>query len=201
MDIDFNKILDELRGLDQDNIGSWPLWTYVASAILVFVLIVGIGTWYMVLPKVDELAQAQKKEQELRSEFERKQKKVANLAAYKEQLDKMKKQFSKLLRQLPSESEVPQLIKDITHVRMVTGLKEELFRPKGSVKKDFYVILPYNLRVTGKYHELATFVSKVAALPRIVTLDNFTLTPINSEGELRMTVTARTYRYLNSDRS
>lgn len=204
MDIDLNQFLDELRSLDQDNIGSWPLWAYIGAIVIVVAIILGLGTWYMVLPKADELKQTQQKEQSLRAEFERKHEKVANLDAYKQQLAKMQAQFGKLLNQLPSSSEVPKLLNDISHARQASGLKEELFKPQPEIKKDFYAILPNSLQVTGSYHELGTFASKVAALPRIVTLDNVTIQPINANGrfsgKLRMTVTAKTYRYLADDK-
>lgn len=207
MDLNFNleDFLDELRGLDQNNIGSWPLWAYVGAIVIVVALILGAGTWYLVLPKVEELKEAQQQEQALREEFKRKHEKVANLDAYKAQLAKMKRQFGKLLNQLPDESEVPKLLNAIARARQASGLEEELFKPRPEIRKDFYVVLPISLRVTGSYHELATFVSKVTSLPRIVTLDNVTIRPVNSggdfKGELRMSVTAKTYRYIDNDKA
>lgn len=193
---------DELGTLNQNNIGSWPLWAYVGSIVVVVVLILGLGNWYMVSPKSDELAQVIKQEQTLRDEFERKQKKVANLDAYKQQLAEMQETFGALLRQLPSQTEVPNLLNDISQTRLASGLEEELFKPRPEIKKDFYAILPNDLVVTGSYHELANFVSGVAALPRIVTLDNVSITPVGGESggdDLRMSVIANTYRYLDDD--
>lgn len=193
---------DELGTLNQNNIGSWPFWAYVGSIVVVVVLILGLGNWYMVSPKSDELEQVIKQEQTLRDEFERKQKKVANLDAYKQQLAEMQETFGALLRQLPSQTEVPNLLNDISQTRLASGLEEELFKPRPEIKKDFYAILPNDLVVTGSYHELANFVSGVAALPRIVTLDNVSITPVGGEsggGDLRMSVIANTYRYLDDD--
>ncbi|MES1942699.1 pilus assembly protein, PilO [Salinisphaera sp. PC39] len=193
-----NEFIDELRSLDQNNIGSWPRWAYAGAIAIVCLAIVGAGTWYLVLPKKDDLARVQRQERELRSEFETKQKKVANLDAYKAQLAEMEKRFGELLRQLPSQTEVPKLLNDISQTRLASGLEENLFKPRPEIRRDFYAVLPNDLEVTGTYHELGTFVSGVAALPRIVTLEEVSIQPIKGEGsELRMSVVANTYRYLD----
>ena len=193
-----NEFFDELRSLDQNNIGSWPRGAYAGAIAIICLAIVGAGTWYLVLPKKDDLARVQAQEKELRSEFETKQKKVANLDAYKEQLAEMEKRFGELLRQLPSQTEVPKLLNDISQTRLASGLEENLFKPRPEIRKDFYAVLPNDLEVTGTYHELGTFVSGVAALPRIVTLEEVSIQPIKGEGsELRMSVVANTYRYLD----
>lgn len=194
-----NEFLDELRSLNQNNIGSWPQWAYVGATALVCLALLGAGTWYLVLPKRDDLAQVQAREQELRRTFEVKQRKVANLDAYKAQLAVMEKRFADLLRQLPSETEVPRLLNDISQTRLASGLEEDLFKPRPEIKRDFYATLPNDLVVTGNYHELGTFVSGVAALPRIVILENVSIQPMKGgSGDLRMSVVANTYRYLDS---
>lgn len=193
----FNEFIDELRSLDQNNIGSWPQWAYIGAIVIVCLALLGAGTWYLVLPKRDQLTEVQNEEQQLRQEFETKQRKVANLDAYKAQLAEMEKRFADLLRQLPSETEVPKLLNDISQTRLASGLEEELFKPKPEIKKDFYAILPNDLVVTGGYHELGTFVSGVAALPRIVILEDVNIKPVGKgAGDLRMSVVANTYRYL-----
>lgn len=194
-----NEFLDELRSLNQHNIGSWPQWAYTGAIALICLALLGAGTWYLVLPKRDDLNQVQKREQDLRQTFEIKQRKVANLDAYKAQLGEMEKRFGELLRQLPSQTEVPNLLNDISQTRLASGLEEELFKPRPEVKKDFYAILPNDLVVTGGYHELGNFASGVAALPRIVILENVSITPIKGDtDDLRMSVVANTYRYLDS---
>ncbi|MDT0619683.1 type 4a pilus biogenesis protein PilO [Salinisphaera sp. P385] len=196
-----NEFVDELRALDQHNVGSWPTWAYVGAVVIVSAVLLGLGSWYFVLPKGDELDRARQQETSLRAEFERKQKKVANLDAYKEQLAEMRQTFGDLLRQLPSQTEVPNLLNDISQTRLASGLEEELFKPRPELVKDFYAVLPNDLVVTGSYHELGAFVSGVAALPRIVTLDNVSIQPAEDSqgGELRMSVVANTYRYLDGD--
>lgn len=201
--------IDELRSLDQNNIGSWPTWTYAFAIALVCLIIVAVGTWYFVLPKQENLERVERKEIELKQTFESKQRLVANLDAYRNQLETMERQFGALLLQLPSRTEVPSLLNDISQTRLASGLEEELFKPRPEEKRDFYAVLPNDLIVTGDYHELGRFVSGVAALSRIVTLEDVRIEPIKQGGgqdggdsdELRMSMTANTYRYLGDDTS
>lgn len=196
----FSHYLEELRSLDQNNIGSWPIWAYVMAIVLVSATILAVGTWYFVLPKQETLERVQRKEIELKQMFESKQRMVANLDAYRDQLEAMQLQFGALLQQLPSKTEVPSLLNDISQTRIASGLEEELFKPRPEQPRDFYAVLPNDLIVTGDYHELGRFVSCVAALSRIVTIENVEITPIDggeNAGELRMSMTANTYRYLD----
>ncbi|ROO30146.1 type 4a pilus biogenesis protein PilO [Salinisphaera orenii] len=198
-----NEYFEELRSLDQHNIGSWPLYAYVLAIAVVSLTIMGIGTWYFVLPKQDTLAEAREQESELKQRFEIKQRQVANLDAYRDQLETMEAQFGELLQQLPSRTEVPSLLNDISKTRIASGLEEELFKPRPEEMRDFYAVLPNDLIVTGGYHELGRFVSGVAALSRIVTIGDVEIEPLRDEngrtGELRMSMTANTYRYLEED--
>lgn len=205
MKFDLNKYIDELRSLDQNNIGSWPLWVYVLCCILIAALIIGLGQYQLVQPKREELAQSESREPQLKLEFEAKQRKVANLDAYKAQLEEMERKFGNMLRQLPSKAEIANLLNDISQTRLATGLEEELFRPQSEVTREFYAEVPNTLVVVGQYHELAEFVSNVAQLSRIVTLHDIDITPYKDKAKkgeednsnrLRMTVTAKTYRYL-----
>lgn len=199
----FNELREELSRLDQNNVGTWPFWAYLSAIVILSVAIIGGGSWYFVYSegaRADTLEQVTQKEQELRSTFEIKQKKVANLDAYKAQLAEMERSFGTMLRQLPSETEVPQLLNDISQTRIASGLEEELFKPRGEVPRDFYAELPNDLHVTGDYHELGEFVSGVAALPRIVTLHNVNIKPLGKDSDgLRMTVIAKTYRYMEEN--
>lgn len=198
--------IDELRSLDQNNIGSWPTWAYGLAIGVVSVMIMVIATWYFVLPKSDALAQAEHRETELKQTFEAKQEQVANIDAYRRQLARMQEQFGHLLAQLPSQTEVPSLLRDISQTRSENGLDEQLFRPRPQINKDFYAVLPNDLIVTGTFHQFANFISAVAALPRIVTIDNVKISlargKTNDDSKqagqtpLRMSVTASTYRYL-----
>jgi len=194
-------ILKELQALDAQNPGSWPSWARNGAVILVAVLLVMAGLYVVVRPQYDELEVEKGKEVALREEFERKQKKVAALDAYKEQLAEMERSFGTMLRQLPSKTEVANLLQDISQTRVQSALEEELFEPQGEVPKDFYAEVPNRIVVTGNYHEMGQFVSAVAALPRIVTIDEVELKPIGGQSggnaQMRMSALAKTYRYLD----
>lgn len=196
---------DQLRSLDSSNLGSWPLWTRVGASILLAVVIILAGLWFYVRPKVDTLHQRQSKEPQLKQEFKRKQHKVANLNAYKQQLKEMEHTFTKLLQQLPTKTEEAALLDDISDALLASGLEEEKFKPEGEQKNDFYAVLPISITVVGTYHEMGEFVSRVAALSRIVTMGDVNITPVNNQGppggKLRMQATARTYRYIGKTAS
>ncbi len=187
--------LEELRNLDIKNLGTASLPIRIAAIALVCSAIAFAGYWYGVKPQLEKLARAEDKEQELRKIFENKQKKATNLERYKAQLEDMRRTLGALLQQLPSKTEIPSLILDISQTGLSAGLKIELFKPGPEIKRDFYAEKPIQLRLRGSYHQIANFVSGLAALPRIVTLHNISLTPA-SKGEMVFSATAKTYRYL-----
>ena len=123
-----------------------------------------------------------------------------NLQVYKQQLADIERSFGALLRQLPSKTEVPNLLVDISQTGLAAALEEKLFQPGQEVKRDFYAELPIHIQLTGSYHEFGAFVSGIAALPRIVTLHDIQITPI-SKGydQLQLDLTAKTYRYLDDE--
>lgn len=188
---------EELGELDMNNIGSWPVWAHVGAIILIATVILGTGTWYFVLPEKDTLHDLQQQEQKLQQTFINRHGKVASYADYKQQLATIRKRFGKQLDKLPKQSEVPDLLNDVSQKRLASGLKEQLFKPLDPVQKDFYVILPNAMTVTGKFHQLAEFVSRVAAMSRIVTINNVSIAPVDgaAPGMLRMNMTINTYRY------
>ena len=146
------------------------------------------------------LERAEQEEQELRKSFEQKQRKAANFNAYKDQLAEIERSFGTMLRQLPGKTEIPNLLVDISQTGLAAGLQEELFQPSGETRKDFYAEKPIKMRLTGSYHEFGRFVSDIAALPRIVTLHDIEIEPQKSDEAddlLVLTVTAKTYRYLD----
>jgi len=197
--VDLRKALAELQSLDAQNPGSWPTWVRIASSILLGLVIIGLALWYGVKPLSEELEIKRADEVNLRAEFERKQRKVAALDAYKDQLKEMERNFGAMLRQLPSKTEVANLLADISQTRVASSLEEELFQPQPEAPKDFYAEIPNRIVVVGNYHEMGGFVSGVAALPRIVTIDEVELKAAGGtapKGELRMTALAKTYRYL-----
>jgi type IV pilus assembly protein PilO len=152
--------------------------------------------------EVPELEAAERQEQELRTNFEEKQRRAANFDAYRNQLAEIERDVGTMLRQLPGQTEVDSLLEDISQTALASGLVERLFQPRTEAPQDFYAELPIQLRYTGSYHELADFVSGVAALPRIVTLHDMRITPVSiDEGEevLQLDVTGKTYRYMDEE--
>jgi type IV pilus assembly protein PilO len=147
------------------------------------------------------LRAAERQEVDLRAQFEDRQRKAANFDAYRAQLAEIERDFGAMLRQLPGKTEVPSLLVDISQTGLGAGLEEQTFTPMGEIQKDFYAELPIKLRYTGSYHELGNFVSGIAALPRIVTLHDISIKPVNasSTDDLVLDVTAKTYRYLDEE--
>jgi len=184
---------NEVKNLDLSNIGTSSLPIRIIVIALMCAAIGFAGYWFDTKKQIVDLKVVETKEVELKQTFETKQKKAANLELYKEQLAEMRRTFGALLRQLPSETEIPGLIVDISQTGLSSGLEIELFKPMPEVKKDFYAEKPIELRVKGNYHQFGEFASGLAALPRIVTLENVELKP----GEpMTMSATAKTYRYL-----
>ncbi len=197
--IDLQKYIDQLRALDPNNPGAWPRCAQAMLIVLLCGLILFLGYKFMIEPKRLELDQAKQEETTLRSTFEAKQKKVAALDAYRAQLQEMQESFGAMLRQLPNKSEVANLLNDISQTRLAAGLEEELFQPANENNREFYAELPISMQVVGTYHQMGDFASRIAQLPRIVTLSNVQLAPLADGNRLRMNVTAKTYRYLDSD--
>ena len=194
--------LDELNNLDVSdlkNIGTAP-GIVKGFLIILLCVIVGVAGYFLVItPKLEELKKVEKQEASLRQVFEEKAAKAANLDAYKQQLDEMRQSFGALLRQLPNKTEIEALLTDISQTGISSGLEIELFKPEGLIPKDFYAEYPIKLKVTGRYHQFAQFISGVAALPRIVTLQNIAIEPADKDGgvKLAMELTAVTYQYLD----
>ncbi|MDH4047826.1 MAG: type 4a pilus biogenesis protein PilO [Gammaproteobacteria bacterium] len=193
------NLVDELKALDVNDVGRWPLIFRVAVIVIVFVAVLSTGTYFFIIEdKLPQLQREKQTELDLRTTFENKQRKAANYDAYKAQLAQMEQSFGTMLRQLPGETEIPSLIVDISQAGLAAGLKEKLFQPQPEVPKDFYAEKPIKIILSGGYHEIANFVSGVAALPRIVTLHNINITPDDATRFDRLTLetTAKTYRYI-----
>jgi type IV pilus assembly protein PilO len=196
------NLLEELRSLDPRDPGRWPFAIRVGAVALAFVLVTGLLVYYFVWTEQrPELQQREAEEQTLRNEFKTKHAKAVNLEVYKQQLKDIERSFGALLRQLPGKTEVPSLLVDISQTGLAAGLQEKLFQPEAEVKKDFYAEKPIKIRLTGSYHQFGEFVSGIAALPRIVTLDDISIKPDSKDAydALSMELTAKTYRYLDED--
>ena len=196
------NVVDELRSLDVNDVGRWPLLFRAAVILIVFLAVVGAGIWFTIIKdKLPALQRAQDDESTLRVTFENKQRKAANYDAYKAQLAQIEQSFGTMLRQLPGETEIPSLIVDVSQTGLASGLQEKLFQPQPEIPRDFYAEKPIKIRLSGGYHEIANFVSGVAALPRIVTLHDINITPEGQDSfdDLSLEVTAQTYRYLDEE--
>ncbi|WP_267224598.1 type 4a pilus biogenesis protein PilO [Dyella silvae] len=205
------KFLNDLQNLDRNNVGGWPMPIKVFFCTLLFGLVVFFGWYLHISDQQDQLNGAVSKEDELKKEFSQKQAKSVNLEALQQQLDEMQDMLRQLLRQLPSKTEMPELLIDISQTALSAGLETELFQPGAESPKDFYAEKPIQLRMVGTYHQFGTFISGVASLPRVVilTMHDVSLTPKNKDaktgiatgGQLVLQGTVKTYRYLEEDES
>jgi len=190
----------DLDDLDLTNVARWPA---AARAVVILIMMGGIiflGYWFHTKDQLLELDKTVQLETDLKTLFEKKAEQATNLEAYEEQLEDMRESFGAMLRQLPNQTEVADLLVDISQTGLASGLEFELFKPQPENPKEFYAELPISIRVVGEYHEFGDFVSGVAALPRIVTLHDIHIGRI-SKGKslLGMNLTAKTYRYLEQD--
>jgi type IV pilus assembly protein PilO len=200
-----NQKKTSLKSLDFNNIGAWPQNAKIGFCALLSLLILVFAYLLLVRGKVETLEGLERKEVELRAKFETEQGKAANLEPLKQQLAQMEQVLQQMLRQLPSKTEMPDLIIDISQTALSSGLANELFQPGPETPKEFYAEKPIALRMVGSYHQFGAFVSGVASLPRVVilTMHDISLKPkegkgaISSRGELELSGTVKTYRYLD----
>jgi type IV pilus assembly protein PilO len=201
------RFFEQLRSLDPRDVGRWPFLFRALAVGIVFVVATGVLVWQFVYNgNLPELRQAEAEQVQLWNTFDQKQRKAANLEAYRQQLAEIERSFGAMLRQLPGKTEVPSLLVDISQTGLASGLQEKLFQPGAEVRRDFYAELPIKIRLTGSYHEFGAFVSGIAALPRIVTLHDIQITQNTGRGsgrgvaaatdDLTLDLTAKTYRYL-----
>jgi type IV pilus assembly protein PilO len=187
----------DINDLDTNNMGSWPPAIKALAGILLVILVLSLGYSFSISDLQSHLELKREEESTLKEQFANKAHMAANLDLYTQQMKEMENSFGVLLRQLPSDTEVPGLLEDITRTGLGSGLEFEEIKLLPENTQQFYIELPIQITVTGAYHDLATFVSGVAGLPRIVTLHDFDLAPANPEGgpKLRMSILAKTYRY------
>ena len=196
------NLWEEIQSLDPRDPGRWPLTFRAGAVVAAFVaLAVALVYFFVWSGERPELQQRQADEDKLRQEFKDKHSKAVNLELYKQQLKDIERSFGALLRQLPGKTEVPSLLVDISQTGLAAGLQEKLFQPEAEARKEFYAEKPIKIRLTGSYHQFGEFVSGIAALPRIVTLDDISIKPEGKDAydELSMELTAKTYRYLDED--
>lgn len=211
------SVVDELRRVDFNNLGALSGGARAVFCSVVVILILAGGYYFKTRVQRESFDQLVAQEQQLRSEFETKQKKAANLEANIEQLEQMKLILQQMLRKLPSKTEMPDLLVDISQTALSAGIQNELFEPQPEIVKDFYAEKPIALRMVGSYHQFGDFVSGVASLPRVVilTMHDIALKPTDSGGSsagrnrrgirpggmLSLEGTVKTYRYLDDSES
>ncbi len=185
----------DLNDLDFENIGSWPMPVKAVFFLIVFALVVFFGHSFHLKGLGEQLLREESREQDLKEEFRTKAFLAANLDAYRSQMQEMEISFSALVRQLPSDTEVPGLLEDITYTGLGAGLTINSINLQSEITHEFYIELPIKINVKGDYHDIGTFISGVAALPRIVTLHDFNIKESRGSGGLSMEIQAKTYRY------
>ena len=190
--------LDDLKNIDFNNVSGWPLPVKILGIALACVGILAAGYYFIIADEIAQLDVEEKKEASLKDAYSGKKALAINLPEYLRQMEEMGEQFGTLLRQLPNKTEVPNLLVDITQAGLGRGLDFVLFKPEKEKPLDFYAELPVSIKVTGTYHELAQFVSDVAALPRIVTVGDLNIIA-DKNGRLSMAAIAKTYRYLEAE--
>lgn len=207
------KLIDDLRGLDRNNVGGWSMPVKLFFCVMLFAFILALGWYLMVKPKQEDLESLVNTEQTLRTQFTDKQGRSANLEALTEQLDNMQKMLRELLRQLPNKTQMPDLLVDISQTALGAGITTDIFQPGPEQVKpeDYYAEKPIALKLRGNYHQFGNFISGVAALPRVVilTLHDVSFRPVaattgavpagTKRGELYLEGTVKTYRYLEDD--
>ena len=190
----------DLGDLDFENLGSWPVAIKAAAGVVLFAVLVIGGYYYHVEDLQQRLARAESEEIDLRRDFEKKAFEAANLEAYKRQMVEMEESFGALVSQLPSDTEVPGLLEDITNKGELNGLQIDTIDLLQEQTQEFYVELPIAINAVGSFHDLGAFISGMAGLPRIVTLHDFTIkSPGEATNMLQMNILAKTYRYRDGE--
>ncbi|QIB65845.1 type IV pilus inner membrane component PilO [Kineobactrum salinum] len=188
-EFDFNDV-------DFDNIGSWPSGIKIILCVLLLLVVTVGGYYYHIKDLQAQLGRVQAEEQTLKQEFEKKAFQAANLDAYVKQMEEMEESFGALVSQLPSDTEVPGLLEDITNKGLMNGLDIKSINLQPEQAKEFYVELPIAIAAAGSYHDLGAFISGMAGLPRIVTLHDFSITAGQAgSSALNLSIVAKTYRY------
>lgn len=198
--IDFERLAQDFRNLDQNDPGSWPLAPRVAVFVTLLIVTVAAAWWFIWNDQVELLETRQAQEIQLRESWMAKKRLALNKEEYKRQLGEADRQFGALLKQLPNKAEMDSLLSDINQAGLGRGLQFELFKPGAEAVKDFYAEMPIAVSIVGTYHDLGQFASDVARMPRIVTLTNLDLGSKDAEsGLLTLQASAITYRYLDDD--
>ena len=200
-----DQFFQQFNTLDMNNYGSWPLSVKITCWIFIFLAVLALGYFVVIKSQLEAIANAQAKEQSLLNEFKEKDSKLRNLQQYQTQLQEMEANFNQQLEQLPKETEIPSLVEDINLTGVNSGLKFKNIRLENEVKQEFFIEQPISIEATGDYHAFGAFTTGIAALPRIVTLHDFTVEAKQDTEKksdipvIHNTVKAKTYRYVGAD--
>ena len=198
------KFFQQFNTLDPNNYGAWPLSVKITCWIFIIFLILALGYFVVIKPKLDAIAAAHAQEQNLLNEFREKDSKLRNLQQYQAQLQEMEANFNQQLEQLPKETEIPGLVEDINVTGVNSGLKFKNIRLENEIKQEFFIEQPISIEATGDYHAFGSFVSGTAALPRIVTMHDFEIVATENKDkktdipQVTYKAQAKTYRYVGS---
>ena len=195
---DFAFRLEDVKNADINDPQSWPVSLKMLLIVISAGAILFAGYYYIIKDQIEELERFERKELSLKKTYLDKKELAINLPAYRAQMVEIKEKFGFLLQQLPNKTEVPELLIDITQAGLGEGLKFNLFDPGGRRVRDFYAELPIKINVSGSFHQFGMFISEVAALSRIVTVNNLTIKGTKGKG-LTMSAVAKTYNYLDED--
>jgi len=193
-----DKFKQSFQGFDPNNldisaVGAWPIGIKIITYIILFVLAIVLGLHFYISDKEQVLEGKIRNEEQLKTEYVAISNRVANLSALRKQMADVEEQFKEIRRQLPTRKEVPGLLEDITNIGIKSGLSINSIALQAERKDKYYIELPIQISAKGTYHQVGDFVSGIAGIKRIVTLHDFSLTP-NSDGELNISITAKTYR-------
>lgn len=197
-EIDLQEIVDDFRFMNPNDPGAWPLVPKITAMLGLFALMLLAGWWFVWSDQLAELETKQLEEQSLKTQYLDKKRQAVNLDLYTQQLAEIDRSFGALLKQLPNKSEIEALLIEVNQAGLGRGLQFELFRPGAEQMKDFYAELPIAVKINGNYHDFGAFAADIAKLPRIVTLNNISIVPING-GALSLDATTKTFRYLDED--
>ena len=197
--LDFAKIANDFRTLDPKDPGLWATAPKLVMLLTLFVILIAAAHWTGWNVQLEELAAKEAEEAKLKEDWLDRKRQAVNLDEHRRQLAEINTGFGELLKQLPNQSEIGDLLVDINKAAQTRGLLVDLFKPGGEVTKEFYAEVPITLQLAGGYHDVGSFAGDVAQLPRIVTLNDIDLVGNPKDGSLIMKTTAKTFRYLDED--
>jgi len=197
MDFDLSQFDD----LELDNIGQWPAAAKFVLATFTVIVVISLGYVFYISDKIDRVDAENKREISLKQEYQVKYHIAANLELFKKQMVETEVLFATQLKSLPESHETPGLLDDITFVGTTSGLNFVNINWQPEINKEIYIELPIDMEVIGTYHDFGNFVSKIAGLPRIVTVGDFTIEGSKGKSldQLTMKLQAQTYRYQDQE--